>query len=40
MEKGGRLRRDLGIEDPRGVDLGLIDGSGKMIGVPRLVKID
>ena len=40
IKKVIRLRSDLEIEYPLGVDLVFIDGSGKMIGVPRLVKID
>ena len=40
IKKVIRLRSDLEIEYPLGVDLVFIDGNGKMIGVPRLVKID
>ena len=35
-----RLRNDLEIEYPLGVDLVFVDGGGNMIGIPRLVKID
>ena len=34
------LRSDRELDYPLGVDLVFIDGNGKMIGVPRLVKID
>lgn len=35
-----RLRNALEIEYPLGVDLVFVDGSGNLIGIPRLVKID
>ncbi|MBM6753002.1 phosphonate C-P lyase system protein PhnH [Mediterraneibacter glycyrrhizinilyticus] len=40
IKKVIRLRNDLEIEYPLGVDLVFVDGSGNLIGIPRLVKID